>query len=260
MTARPFQTSALWIAGLLAAFAAVEACVRLAFPGSCSVLPPSRAISTLPTLFLEHGALRHTRLTLFRAVIVLCAATTLGVAGGVLLSASRTARFILVPIIDLVRPIPSVAIIPLLVLFLGFRSRTIMLGSTLGTMWPILITAYRAFTHRDASTSAAIAQVMLPPVKKFFRLQLPSVFPGIAPGIQVGSAVALILVFTAELMISNNGGIGTLMSDLANAANYPGTYACLLLLSVVGLSFNGAVSFVCEQSSWGKHQYEAPHE
>jgi sulfonate transport system permease protein len=208
--------------------------------------PPTRVWATLGDATFLSNLTGQLLQTLLRAAVGFVLAATVAIPLGLILGVSTTLRGALTPLIELLRPIPSSAMVPVAILFLGLGAPMIIFVIWFGTLWPLLVsTAYGARTvdvrHKE------IAHLLRLPRHQYFGLVvLPSAIPHIFSGTRVAIAIALILAVTAEMLAGQNG-IGFLLLDYERAFRYPEMYACVVALALLGLAVN--VVFVALQSS-----------
>lgn len=161
-----------------------------------------------------------------------------GVTLGVLIGSSRTLVDASSVVIDFLRPIPAVALIPVAWLFLEIGTPTIRFIVAYAAIWPILLnTLYGVrgtdrMLHDVASTSGVTRGGRL------FRVTLPAVLPSIATGIRVSAPIALLVCLTAEWMTVSGGGIGSYMQRQQAAFKLPEMYSAVVLAALLGYSIN----------------------
>ena len=122
------------------------------------------------------------------------------------------------PIVEFLRPIPSVALIPLAILVAGITFEMKVFLVTFATFWPLLIQSIYGVQDvdpvaRDTARSFGLARVAI-----FFKVTLPSAAAYIATGLRIASALAIILAITAELVAGVDGlGKSILLAQSAGA-------------------------------------------
>src|SRR5215213_8294185 len=168
----------------------------------------------------------------------------LAIAGGVVLGLAigswRTLLDALSVVIEFLRPIPAVALIPLAILFFGLGIPMRRFVIAYAALWPILInTLYGALgsdrlLHDVARTSGATRLATL------VRVTLPASLPSIATGIRVSAAVALQVGVTAEFLTGTDG-IGSYMQRQQLSFHLPQLYAAIVLTGALGYAINVAL-------------------
>ena len=162
-------------------------------------------------------------------------ATVLAVPLGIVLGLSDFAAHAFRVPIEFLRPIPSAALIPLLFLTLGTSFASEIFLATFGAFWPLLIQTMYGVRDVDPVAVDTARSFGVPASERLYRITLPSAVPYIATGVRIGSAVSLILAFTAELFMGTPG----LGQKLNYAQSYGLTtqlYALALATGVLGIS------------------------
>jgi ABC-type nitrate/sulfonate/bicarbonate transport system permease component len=163
---------------------------------------------------------------------------------GLLLGSSELAYRATRPIVEFLRPVPSVALIPLVFLLFGrnLGDGKIFLA-TFASIWPLLIqTIYGVRnvlpTQLDTARSFQIRRRDIA-----LRVVLPSAVPYLATGIRIASTVALILVLTGEIVI-NAGGIGEQINLAREGSAVDVMYAFVVLSGILGLLLNALFAWL----------------
>jgi NitT/TauT family transport system permease protein len=221
----------------------VEAGVR-AFDYEQSIAPPS---STLRALYdeLAAGTLSgEIGVTLEAYLEGLAIAIVIGVAAGVLIGTSRTLHDGTSVVIEFMRPIPAVALIPLAILFFGpFGIAAHRFVVAFAAIWPILVNTIYGVRGADRMLDDVARTSGVGSAGRLFRVTLPAALPSIATGIRVSAAIALVVCVTAEFR-TGAGGVGAYMEDQQFAAKLPELYAAVVLVSLLGLAVNAGLRVV----------------
>lgn len=143
------------------------------------------------------------------------------------------------PFIELLRPIPSVAVIPLAMLLfpgnLDMKLAVIVFGAT----WPVLINTVYGLREVDPLAKATLRAFGFRPPAVLWWVSLPSTAPFIATGIRIASGIALILAISTELMAGGAEGIGVFVIEAGGSVD--GTemiIAAAVWAGVFGLLFD----------------------
>jgi len=216
-----------------------EAGVRL-FELQDSVAAPSAALRALGDGLWSGTLTGEIATTLESYLEGLAVATVVGVALGLAIGSWRTLLDALSVVIEFLRPIPAVALIPVAILFFGLGMPMRRFVVAYAAVWPILIgTLYGALgtdrvLHDVARTSGATR------LGTVVRVTLPASLPSIATGIRVSAAVALQVAITAEFFIGTDG-IGAYMKHERLSFHLPQLYAAILLTGALGYAINRAL-------------------
>lgn len=183
--------------------------------------------------------------TLLRALIGLALASLLAIPTGLAMGTHTGMRATLTPLVELLRPIPSSAMIPVAILLLGLGAQMIIFVIWFGTLWPLLINSMYGAKSVTARHREIAWMLKLTRRQVFSLIVLPSAVPHIVAGARVAIPIALILAVTAE-MLAGQDGIGFRILDYERAFRYTDMYATLTVIALVGLALN--LSFVSIQS------------
>jgi ABC-type nitrate/sulfonate/bicarbonate transport system permease component len=160
-----------------------------------------------------------------------------GVALGIVLGYFRRAHELLETLIEFLRPMPSVAIIPVAILMLGIGDSMIVAVTVYATIWPILINTVDGVRH--------IEQVLIQTGRTFglnrgrilWQVILPAASPYIVTGLRIGLSIALILVTTAEMVVGSKG-LGFFILDEERSMNSGNMYAGIIVVAALGYALN----------------------
>jgi ABC-type nitrate/sulfonate/bicarbonate transport system permease component len=220
-----------------------EAVVRAGLIPETSIPPATSAIGELATQLTEAAMWKAVGNTLQGWVIGLGLAVLLGVPAGILIGSSRWAyRALRVPI-EFLRPIPSVALIPLAVLVYGTGLQSKVFLATFASFWPLLIQTIYGVQDVDPVATDTARAFQLGRLERLWRITVPSAVPYIATGIRIASAVALILCVTAELVIGS-AGLGREINSASSGGNIDLMYAMIIATGLLGWLLNIAATMV----------------
>jgi ABC-type nitrate/sulfonate/bicarbonate transport system permease component len=156
---------------------------------------------------------------------------------GLLLGSSRAAYRALQGVIEFLRPIPSVAIIPLVVLVYGTSMTTKVFLIAYASFWPLLVQTIYGVREVDPVARETARSFGLGRAAILYRITLPSALPYFATGLRIASSIALILAITAELVVGADGlGQAILLAQSGNAIAE--MYALIAVTGFLGLASN----------------------
>lgn len=160
-----------------------------------------------------------------------------GVVLGVTIGSLRGVRAATASTIEFLRPIPSVALIPIAVLLYGAQFRSTLLLVVYASFWPILLQVIHGVADVDPVARDTALSYRFTLWTKIRYLLLPTGLPYIMTGLRLSAAVALILAITSELVIGAPGlgkEIGVAMASSA----VPVMYALILVVGLFGVTVN----------------------
>lgn len=166
-------------------------------------------------------------------VIAVSAATVLGF----IIGSSRFLRRFTNSTIEFLRPVPSVALIPLAVLLFGVGIESSLMLIIYASFWQVLIQVLYGVADVDSVAMNTARSYGLGPVARIRYVTLPTALPFIMTGVRLAAAVALILAITAQLIIGTPG-LGSEISRAQSGGNYVSMYALVLATGLLGVLIN----------------------
>ena len=142
------------------------------------------------------------------------------------------------PLVEFLRPIPSVALIPLAVFLFpeGHDAKTALVVYTCS--WPLLINTMYGLGDVDPLAKDTLRSFGFGPLAVVLRVSLPSAAPFIATGVRIAVAVTLIVAVSVELLAPGGGGIGAFQSLAGSANRLDRVLAATVWAGVIGLAAN----------------------
>jgi ABC-type nitrate/sulfonate/bicarbonate transport system permease component len=203
-----------------------------------SYIPPMHQImASLVQLIASGEIARHIFTTLMRFLTGYLIAAVIAVSLGIILGYFPFGHNLLETSIEFLRPMPSVAIIPVAILVLGIGDGMIVAVTVYASLWPILINTIDGVKRIDPVLVQTGRIFGLGPWRLLRRVILPAASPYIVTGLRISLAIALILVTTAE-MIAGGTGLGFFILDEERSLRNGNMYAGIILVSLLGYLLN----------------------
>jgi ABC-type nitrate/sulfonate/bicarbonate transport system permease component len=234
---RTVPQAVLGLVGLVALVALVEILPRVGvlpreyFPTSSeigSALADQVAQATFWTAVLD---------TLEGWALGLAIAAVAGVVLGILIGSSRFTRELTSSTIEFLRPIPSVALIPIAVLLFGTEIESKLLLVVYASFWQVLIQVLYGVQDVDPVAQDTARAYGLGQWARVRYLTWPTALPYVMTGLRLAAAVALILAVTSELVIGNPG-LGKLLANAQSSGAIATTYAIVVVTGILGVLVN----------------------
>jgi len=194
---------------------------------------PSRIFSTLIHGFRSGELWKHTRATLLRAAIGYGLAMLIAVPVGLVMGGVRWIGSLLEPLVDLLRPMPSAAVIPVAILLFGIEDRMKIIVIIFGALWPTIISTVDGIRGVDSLLIDTGALLQLNGLQSLLRIKLPATLPAIFTGMRISLAIALILTVTAE-MIAGSNGLGYYILDSERSFAFPEMFSGIVVVGMIG--------------------------
>lgn len=197
-------------------------------PSPFDVLEAAKALLASPKL----GA--HVSNSLTRIFFGFAAAAVLGVALGLLMGRLRWAEEFLLPPLELVRPIPAVAWIPLAILMFPSSEVSMVFITFIGALFPILLNTIHGVAAIDQRLVASARSLGCRGWTLFVEVILPGAAPSIVTGLAIGMGTCWFCLVSAE-MISGQFGLGYYTWESYTIQEYSGIVVGMLAIGLFGM-------------------------
>lgn len=231
--------------GLVALFLVAELVSRAGLVNELYLPPASLVLLRVAELFVDPGFLAAIGATLQAWAIGLLVCVAVSVAIGVVLGSSRAAYSASRAVIEFLRPIPSVALIPLAILVLGNDTDMKVALIVFSASWPVLFNTIYGMHDVDPVAKLTAKSFGRGRISTLFSVSLPSAAPFIFTGIRIAASVALIVAVSAELLAGASEGLGRWMLDAGSTGNRADlVYAATIVAGLLGLVINGVLVLI----------------
>ena len=170
-------------------------------------------------------------------------AIAIAVPFGLLLGFSEIAYHAFRPVIEFLRPVPSVALIPLAILLYGTGLQSKVFLVAFAATWPLLIQTIYGARDLDPVALETARSFRIRRKDRVLRVTLMGAVPYIATGLRISSATALILAVTAELIIGS-AGLGREINIARQGGAVDIMYALIVTTGLVGWGLNSLFAAV----------------
>lgn len=199
--------------------------------------PISQVILALFKLTLSGELTGHLLASLGRVIRGYLIAAAIAITFGIILGYFRLAYSLFEAVIEFLRPMPSVAIIPVAILFLGIGDPMKVAVTVYACTWPILINTIDGVRNIDRTLVYTGRTFGLGRWRILKKVVLPAASPYIATGLRISLAIALILVTTSEMVVGGSG-LGFFILDEERSLRTSNMYAGIMLVAFLGYSLN----------------------
>lgn len=179
----------------------------------------------------------HLRASLSRVVQGFLLAAVAGVVCGVAVSRSRILSSLIEPIVEMFRPIPSLAFLPIFVLWFGIGEVAKIVFIMYATFFPIFTATAMGVRQIDPVLVRA-AETLGASKRDIFRyVELPAASPSIIAGLRIGFGMSFFVIVAAEF-IAADSGLGFLINDSRTFFNVPRMLLGAMVIGLIGFGFN----------------------
>jgi ABC-type nitrate/sulfonate/bicarbonate transport system permease component len=181
-------------------------------------------------------------------------AAVAGVVLGIVIGSSHFLREFTASTIEFLRPIPSVALIPLAVLLFGTQIESKLLLVVYAAFWQMLIQVLYGVQDVDPVAQDTARAYRFGFLARIRYVTWPTALPYVMTGLRLSASVALILAVTAELVIGNPG-LGNRIAVAQSSGAIAATYALVVVTGLVGVAVNLVFRFIERRAlSWHPSQ------
>ncbi|TNC18334.1 ABC transporter permease [Georgenia sp. 311] len=202
-------------------------------------LPSPAAVWAAGTELAADGTLwTHVAISTQRVLLGFAVGAAAGLAVGALVGLSRWADTLLAGTVGALRAVPSLAWVPLLILWIGINEDSKVTLIAIGAFFPVYTTVASALRHVDPHLVEVGRAYGYRGVGLLARVQLPAVTPAVAAGLRLALAQSWLFLVAAEL-IASSMGLGFLLTDSQNNGRVDRILLAILALAVLGKATDG---------------------
>jgi ABC-type nitrate/sulfonate/bicarbonate transport system permease component len=175
--------------------------------------------------------------SLKRYAVGFALATAIGIGLGLVVGTSHAARRTLEPILELLRAVPAIAIVPAAIIVLGPGDASRITVITFGLCFPILVNTAEGVQAISPEVRDTASMLHVGRVERMVHIYLPAALPSIMAGLRIAVSLGLVLVVVSEFVGEQNG-IGYYLVVQQSEFDYPALYAGILFLGLLGYGLN----------------------
>jgi taurine transport system permease protein len=233
---RPLRSAAISVVSVVTVFVVWELSGRLGWANALLLPPPSEILATAQDLFANGygsaGLLAHFGISLGRALGAFACAVILGVPIGLAMGMSADLHAVLSPFVQFLRPLPKLALIPLVILWFGIGELSKFVLIFLSTFLTVTVGSAAAVANVRQQRLKAARALGSEGFNLFRRVVFPSALPEIFLSVRLGVGIGWTTLIAAE-MIASTTGLGWMIT---NAGSYLRTDIVLLGILMLGVT------------------------
>jgi ABC-type nitrate/sulfonate/bicarbonate transport system permease component len=195
--------------------------------------------------------------TMFRAMTGFVIAAVGGVTLGALMAGNRFVRWFFDPIISVGFPMPKIAFLPIIILWLGLYDVSKISIVVFDAIFPVVTATLAGLASVDKELIWTARNMGASEREVMWQIKLPAALPQILTGLQVALPISLIVAIIAEMAMGGYG-LGGAMMSASRFADSPGVFAGIVEIAIVGYALIKALAVVRRRLLvW--HQETAEH-
>ncbi|WEV50023.1 taurine ABC transporter permease TauC [Acinetobacter sp. ESL0695] len=204
--------------------------------------------------FMKATLWQHLASSMSRVLIALFAAIIVGVPIGLWMGLNKWARAVIDPLVELLRPIPPLAYLPLLVIWFGIGETTKILLIFFSILAPVIISSTHGVLSHQINRERAALSLGASKSQIFWHVILPTALPHIITGIRIGLGVGWSTLVAAELVAADRG-IGFMVQSAAQFLITDTVILGIIVIAIVAVSFELYLRWLQKQlSPWYSKQ------
>lgn len=180
--------------------------------------PPSVVLTELIRLFGDSEFILDVIATVLTWAIAAGLSLVIAVPAGILLGSVPWLRTMVGAIVEFLRPIPSVALIPLVLVMIGSGPDAKIVLAVYAAVWPLLFNTIYALGEVDEQLVDSAKAFNIPRRQVITRITLPSIAPFVLTGFRLSVSIALIVLISTEMLAASSGGIGHFIHTASEGA------------------------------------------
>lgn len=214
-----------------------QGAVQLAWVSPVFLPGPGATWASLHEGLWQGDLLALTEGTVERMLLGWMLASLLGMGLGALIGSSAALRAWLQPMLEVVRPLPASALIPLFIALFGLSSGMVLAVVAFGAMWPVLLATVHGFAAVEPRLHEVARVLGLSRAAFLWKIGLPNALPDALAGMRLSMTVALILAVVGEILASQPG-LGSSVIMAARSFRSAELFAGVVLLGAIGFCSN----------------------
>jgi NitT/TauT family transport system permease protein len=231
--------------GIVIAFGAAELGVRLSGADRADFPLPSSVVAQAAALVTTSAFLSAVGSTMTAWLWAMVITVAIAVPVGVLFGLVPWAEWAMRPVLEFVRPIPSVVLLPLVLLIVQDNTRTEIAVIVIASLWPVLLNTVYGFREVDPLAKETLRGFGFGPLAVMWHVSVPSAGPFIATGVRIAASIAFVVAIAAELVGTGMNGVGAFAGQAQGGVDgVPVMIGTALWSGVIGLAINAALTRV----------------
>ncbi|PRW62928.1 ABC transporter permease [Actinopolyspora mortivallis] len=212
------RNTARALTGILAFLALCEAVGRSGLAPQYYLPPPSLVLTELARLLGQGDFLLDVLATVLSWVISLGICALVAIPAGLLLGSVPLLRTAVTALIEFLRPVPSVALIPLVVVISAGSPAGKIFLACYAAVWPLLFNTIYAVGQVDEQLLESARAFRVSRAQRLLRIKIPHVVPFVFTGLRLAASTALIVLVSVEMLNPSTGGIGSFIYVASSGA------------------------------------------
>ncbi|HEX3786947.1 MAG TPA: ABC transporter permease [Pseudonocardiaceae bacterium] len=210
---------------------------------------PVTVVSNLVNLFGQQEFVTDLVATVLAWLISIALAAVIAIPLGLVLGSIRVVRETTSAVVEFLRPVPSVALIPVVMAAFGDGPQTKIIAAVFAAVWPILFNVIYGLGEIDPQYVATAKVYRTGWLRTALSVRLPHVLPFAITGLRLSAAISLIVIVSTEFLSGSGIGIGSYFFQIGeDTGNMPLVVTGVVLAGILGSLINSLL--VAVQNRW----------
>ncbi|WP_419661245.1 binding protein-dependent transport system, inner membrane component [Desulfosarcina variabilis str. Montpellier] len=198
---------------------------------------PTEVLKTLYQMTISGELLEHTAISMGRAITGYALAAVVGISLGLLIAWSTIIEDFFDPLIELLRPLSTFALIPIVFLWFGIGNVSKVIIIFKSCFFPIVLNTIAGIKGVDQKLIRAARSLGASGHQLWTRVLIPSALPTIITGLRISTAISMMALVGVE-MLASDSGLGFLVIDAQRTFDTERVFAGIIVLSLLGFSLD----------------------
>ena len=239
--------------GVLAVLGATELALWANGASPATFPRPTTVLASAARLTVNGGFWAAAGSTMVAWAEAMAITVVIAVPAGALLGLLPRAESALRPVLEFLRPIPSIVLFPLILLIVQDSGRAELAVIAFASVWPVLINTVYGFREVDPAAKETLRGFGFGPLGVAWHVSLPSAAPFIATGVRIAASIAFVVTIAVELIAVGLNGLGAYASQQQGGNNAVTIMlAVAIWCGIIGLILN-AVFVTAERRAFRWH-------
>lgn len=199
--------------------------------------PPSAMLKELYTMIITGEVFPHIAISIFRAFSGYILAAIAGLAIGLLVAWSTVVEDIIDPLIELIRPISTFALVPVMFIWFGIGNGSKVAIIFKACFFPIVLNTIAGIKGVDKKLIQAARSLGANGFQLWVKVLIPAALPMIVTGMRISTAMSMLAIVGVE-MLAADSGIGFLVIDAQRTFATARMFAGIIVISSLGFSMD----------------------
>lgn len=204
---------------------------------------PTAIIASAYEMTLSGELISNLKASLTRVLVGFSIGSISGIILGLFLGVSRIADASVSPLVYALYPIPKIALLPLIILWLGIGEISKIMIIALGVFFPVLINTYAGVKGVESLYIKVALSFKTSRINMLKKVIIPGALPVIFAGLKLGAGTSLLLLVAAE-MIAAKEGIGAMVLHYGDLMLTTKLMVGVVVLSLLGITFNQLLKMI----------------